>query len=169
MTEKITRDAFIYLPPKNGVADNFAQCGPCRMFVPSKFLPEGFEGARCIIHGSRVVIDEDDSCGFMVPWPTPDGSPNKKVMQDHANELAKEIPGSVTPEQSGLVSRRVQCHRCKWANETATRCGLYVSLNKKMGDKFDLAEDIEPHACCNAQTPETPRARLYDNPRSNRD
>ena len=34
-------------------------------FVPSKFLPEGFEGARRIIHGSRVVIDEDDSCQFM--------------------------------------------------------------------------------------------------------
>jgi hypothetical protein len=154
MTEKIDRSSFIYLPPKNGTEEDFAQCGPCRMFVPEELLPKGFKGDRCIIHGTRVVIDEDDSCGFMVPWPTPDGTPNVEVQKDHAAELAKDIPGSVTPEQSGLVSRRVQCHRCKWpANKAITRCRLYYMLTKKFPDIFDLDPNIEPHACCNAQTP----------------
>jgi hypothetical protein len=162
MTEKVTRDAFLYLPPKHGVAEDFAQCGPCRMFVPAKYLHDGMEGGRCIIHGSRVVIDEDDSCGFMVPWPTPDGSANTKVYRDHAAELVKELPGSVTPEQSGLVSRKVQCHRCRFKrNKEATLCNLFYTLTKKMPDKFDLDENIEPHACCNAQTPETKRESLY--------
>ncbi len=152
-TEKIGRDAFIYLPPKKSIAKDFAQCGPCRMFVPNEYLSNGVKGGRCIIHGSKVRIDEDDSCGFMVPWPTPDGSPNTKVVKDHAEELAKNIPGSVTPQQSGLVDRWVQCFRCKFANDDVSRCGLYESLNQKLPKLFDLDTEIERHACCNAQTP----------------
>ncbi len=149
-TDKITRDAFLYLPPKEGAEEDFAQCGACRMFVPDRLLPDG-EGGRCIIHGSKVEIDEDDSCGFMVPWPTPDGSPVEHVMEDHAAELEKDIPGSVTPEQSGLVSRRVQCHRCKFEKDNVTRCGLYEIINKALPELFNLDVDIEEHACCNAQ------------------
>lgn len=146
MIERITRDAFLYLAPKKDKA-TFAQCGPCRMFVPEV---EGREGGRCVIHGSDVEIDEDDSCGFMVEWPTPDGKPNPEVVKDHAEELAKGIPGSVTPEESGLVDRRVQCHRCRYMEDGPT-CGLYAKLNQ-MSD-FDLDEKIERNACCNAQMP----------------
>ncbi len=150
MPDKIGRDAFLYLPPKKGVEEDFAQCGPCRMFVPEV---EGREGGRCVIHGSEVEVDEDDSCGFMVPWPSPDGAPNPEIVEDHAEELAKGIPGSVSPEYSGLVSRRVQCHRCRFMEEGPT-CGLYVELNRS--SNFDLEVEIEAHACCNAQMPIKP-------------
>jgi hypothetical protein len=154
--EKIGRDAFIYLAPKTeGQAEDFAQCGPCRMFVPEAALKGSeLKGDRCIIHGSFVALDDDDSCGFMVPWPTPDGSPNPEVVADHARELIKMIPGSVSPEDSGLVDRRVQCHRCKFPEDKQVmRCGLYAALNRQFADIFDLKVEIEPHACCNAQTP----------------
>ncbi len=160
--EKITRDAFLYLPPRRGVEDDFAQCGPCRMFVRNELLPKGWRGDRCIIHGSRVEIDDDDSCGFMLPWPTPNGAPVEHVMRAHAAELAKNIPGSVTPTQSGLVSRRVQCHRCRFAESKATHCGLYEETNEKMPDKYDLNPSIEPHACCNAQQPKGDAKGILD-------
>ena len=150
MPDKIGRDAFLYLPPKKGVEEDFAQCGPCRMFVPEV---EGREGGRCVIHGSEVEVDEDDSCGFMVPWPSPDGAPNPEIIEDHAEELAKGIPGSVSPEYSGLVSRRVQCHRCRFEENGATKCGLYAKLNKEFPDIFDLDEKITPNSCCNGQEP----------------
>ncbi len=153
---KITRDAFLFLKPKH-LADDFAQCGPCRMYVPPESL--GSKTGACILHGSKVEIDEDDSCGFMAPWPTPDGKPNPKVVQDHAAELLKNIPGSVTPADSGLVSRRVQCHRCIYADTTVSKCGLYAKLNRLMGDEFNLDTRIERHSCCNAQEP---KASLRD-------
>ncbi len=150
MADKVGRDAFLYLAPKKDEED-FAQCEACRMFVPEV---EGREGGRCVIHGSDVEIDEDDSCGFMVEWPTPDGKPNPEVVEDHAEELAKGVPGSVTPEESGLVSRRVQCHRCRFMVE-GPRCGLYMELNR-VSNNFDLVVEIEEHACCNAQMPIKP-------------
>ena len=153
MPEKITRDAFLFFGARGPQGKNdFAQCGPCRMFVPSSALP-GTTSGRCIIHGTKVEIDEDDSCGFMCGWPTPDGKPNPQVVKDHAEELMKNIPGSVTPEISGLVSRRVQCHRCFHADPRVKRCILYAKLNKQMPDIWDLEEAIEPNTCCNAQTP----------------
>ncbi len=158
MSEKIGRDAFLYLEPKSGQETDFAQCGPCRMFVPQKALGDKFERDRCIIHGSFVEIDEDDSCGFMVPWPTSDGEPVAAVVEDHAGELKKMITGSVTEVDSGLVSRRVQCHRCKFpTNDEISRCGLYEDLNKKFSDEFALDPNIKPHACCNAQMPKAQR------------
>ena len=148
---KIERDAFLFLKPKH-LDEDFAQCGPCRMFVPAEALDGKMKG-RCILHGSKVDIDEDDSCGFMAPWPTPDGKPNPKVVGDHAAELLKNIPGSVTPEDSGLVSRRVQCHRCVYADQSVSKCGLYAKLNRLMSDEFNLDTKIERHSCCNAQMP----------------
>jgi hypothetical protein len=150
MANKIGRDAFLFLEPHGG-EDDFAQCGPCRMFVPGSYLDGKLEGDRCIIHGSDVEIDDDDSCGFFVPWPGPEANP--EVVGDHARELLKDIPGSVTPEESGLVSRRVQCHRCKFEKNDATVCGLYEDLNKQLSKFFDCDTKIEPHACCNAQMP----------------
>lgn len=160
--EKIGRDAFIYLAPPAGHEEkDFAQCGPCRMFVPQKALGEGSSGSRCIIHGSFQEVDEDDSCAFMVAWPTPDGSPVPKVVADHAAELRKGITGSVTPIESGLVSRRVQCHRCRFPNSKVTRCGLYEDLNARLPKVFNLDPNIQPHACCNAQMPKAERRGLY--------
>jgi hypothetical protein len=150
MPDKVTRAAFIYLEPKprddNGT---FAQCWSCRMFVPEV---TGLDGGRCIIHGSKVDIDADDSCGFYVDWPTEDGEPNPQVVHDHAEELAKNIPGSVTPEESGLIDDRVQCHRCAFAEAGATVCGLYRSLSRARPRIVDLDDRIKPHACCNAWT-----------------
>jgi hypothetical protein len=151
----ITRDAFLYLEPANKEEErDFAQCGPCRMFVPEKYL-EGMAKDRCIIHGSKQTLDDDDSCGFWVAWPTEDGQPEENVVQAHADELLKIIPGSVTAEESGLVSRRVQCHRCRFAEQDATFCGLYAKLNRQFPEIFDLDEKITPHSCCNAQMPKT--------------
>lgn len=145
---KVTRDAFLYLAPKKD-KKNFAQCIDCRMFVP---MVEGYEGGRCVIHGSNIEIDGDDSCGFMVEWPTPDGKPNPKVVKDHAEELAKGIPGSVTPKESGLVDRLVQCHRCFFERDNVTWCFLFDFMNKMAPEIFDFDINIERHACCNAQT-----------------
>ena len=153
---KIGRDAFLFLKPKSTAQKpDFAQCGPCRMFVPEEYLQGKLKGDRCIIHGSRVEIDDDDSCGFMCAWPTPDGKPVKKVIEDHAGELLKMIPGSVTPEDSGLVSQRVQCHRCKFEKGNSSVCGLYQQLNKTFPDIFDCDPAIERNTCCNAQKPKS--------------
>ncbi len=131
----IERDAFIYLEPKSrDDREWFAQCKSCRMFVPQM--------SRCIIHGSKVKVGEGDSCGFWVDWPTPDGSPNPQVVSDHAAELRKDIPGSVTPKESGFVDDRVQCHRCDFFEEGT--CYLYRSLG--------LDDQVKHNACCNAWT-----------------
>jgi len=149
---RITRDAFLFLTPKSEAQkEDFAQCGPCRMFVPEANLQGKFNGDRCIIHGSHVDLDDDDSCGFMLPWPTPNGKPVEQVVKDHAAELLKIIPGSVTAKESGLVSRRVQCHRCFFAIEGATVCNLYRMLNTTFPEYFNLDEKVTPNSCCNAQ------------------
>ena len=158
---RITRDAFLFLTPRSKPQqEDFAQCGPCRMLVPEEYFEEKLQGDRCIIHGSKVEIDDDDSCGFMVPWPTPNGAPVERVVEDHAAELLKIIPGSVTPKESGLVSRRVQCHRCRFGEESATICGLYRLLNQSFPDMFDLDESITPHSCCNAQEPKNSKKSI---------
>ncbi len=151
---KVTRAAFIYLEPK-GRDDKgvFAQCWSCRMYVPEV---SGRDGGRCVIHGSEVDIDADDSCGFWVDWPTPDGEPNPEVVADHARELAKGIPGSVKPVESGLVDERVQCRHCEFAEAEAEHCGLYAKLNRRLGSEFDADPKIKPHACCNAWVKRAP-------------
>lgn len=147
---KIGRDAFVFLlPPTAEEAEDFAQCGPCRMFVPGSYLDSRSGSGRCVIHGSDTEVDEDDSCGLFVPWPT--GEADEGVIRAHAAELMKDVPGSVTPEESGLVSRQVQCHRCRFEENDATKCGLFAELNRTLPEKFDLDTKIEPHACCNAQ------------------
>jgi len=172
MGEKVTREAFIYLAPKKrDDVDMFAQCGSCRMFVP---FVEHFKGSRCIIHGSKKVVDEDDSCGFYVDWPTPDGKPNAQVVSDHAKELAKNIQGSVTPAESGFVDDRVQCHRCEWFDARKTKCRLYDELTETLPEMFDCDPAVEKNACCNAWTDpgedtdekKTRPEALYTHPRS---
>jgi hypothetical protein len=88
-----------------------------------------------------------------VSWPTPDGRPVPHAVAGHAAELRKGIEGSVTPEESGLVDRRVQCHRCEFAEKGAIYCGLFAKINKALPEEFDLNPKIHPHGCCNAQQP----------------
>lgn len=153
---KLDRGIFLYLEPRR-IDDEecFAQCGTCRMFVPETSL-EKMDGSRCIIHGARVSIDEDDSCGFWVPWPK--GSPNQQVIDDHAGEIEKGVAPSVTPEQSGLVDDAVQCRHCVQFDEEESECALYASLNKLQPKLFDLDVSVKPHACCNAWSDEVPNA-----------
>lgn len=148
MVEKIGRDAFIYLDPGKTPKKAFAQCGPCRMFVPHEALDGFRKHDLCIIHGSNVKVDEGYSCGLMVGWPK--GKPNPDVVKDHAAELKKNIPGSVTPEQSGLVDRQVRCENCDYHNAEAGKCGLYGMLNAKFPKVFDLDEKVDEYGCCNA-------------------
>jgi hypothetical protein len=153
---KYDRGIFIYLAPRNFDRDaDFAQCESCRMFVHESAL-KAKEGSRCIIHGARAIIDEDDSCGFWVPWP--EGEPVPRVIADHAAELDKGVAASITPEQSGLVGDRVQCHRCAQFEPKRSRCGLYAALNEAAPQVFDLDEQVKPHACCNAWTDEVASA-----------
>jgi hypothetical protein len=149
MPEKIERDAFLFLHHDKAPAATFAQCGPCRMFIPNEYLESG-AGDRCILHGSKVKLNKDYSCGFMCQWPK--GSPNPEVIKDHAAEIAKNIPGSVTPEQSGLVERPVRCENCDYFDADDSECGLYKMLNKKLPQVFSLDIEVKPSSCCNANT-----------------
>lgn len=122
--EKITRNAFIYMPPK-GDKNNFAQCGTCINFLP--------EDGRCAIMGKSVEIDEDDSCGLYV-----NGTPNND----------QECVARVTPEQAGLVDSKVRCENCRAFD--GGWCELYGKINKALPETFDLEEKVDAKACCNA-------------------
>lgn len=119
---KIGRDAFLYMEPKPPKAD-FAQCASCFMFIP--------ERKECAILGPGYEVLPDDSCGLYV----------------HGDSTFEESAALVTPEESGFVSERVQCHRCVFGGE---HCRLYVNLNRQQSEFFDLETKISPNACCNA-------------------
>lgn len=107
----------------------FAQCSTCRDWVTGD--------RRCVIHGPKIKIGGDFSCGLYVhgePMP-----PGTKTYID------------VTPEESGLVDREVRCENCKYFGDD--ECGLYRILNDWRSDLFDLDVKVDAHACCNAQTP----------------
>jgi hypothetical protein len=144
--EKITRDAFLYFPPHpNSPEDEAAQCITCRKFVPNSYTKGTVD--LCIEHGSKVKVGEQWSCGLYSNWPK--GPPNPEVIRDHAKELSKGIPGSVTPEQSGLVDRQVRCQNCFFYE---TKCNLYLMLNKALPEYFDLDANVNRYGCCNANT-----------------
>lgn len=128
--DKIERSAFLYLPAGKAGKEN-GQCSACH------FWAEDMD--RCVIHGPRIVIDGDDSCGFFLCGEPRTGRP--------------PLYDLVTPEQSGLVDRKVRCENCRYETQKATVCGLYVKLNDEFPDIFDLDERIEPQGCCNAQMP----------------
>lgn len=128
--KKLERDAFLYLNPEPGI-DDFAQCSSCFMWVHGD--------NRCIIHGPRVRIPGSASCGFYVYGePASEGTPTKAL---------------VTAEESGLVDRPVRCENCQWGGPTTYKCRLFMGLNERLPDIFDLDEQIEPKGCCNAQLP----------------
>lgn len=126
--EKIKRDSFVYLSPK-APKSRFAQCGTCMMFRPAT--------EQCAIFGpNKKVSGRDGSCG-MYEWGKANHLPVHEVM---------------TPEQAGYVERQVRCGNCYYGGP---KCGLYMALNKALPEKFDLEEEIEEFACCNAQTPKS--------------
>src|SRR5689334_9403073 len=86
--KKITRDAFLYLEPKEP-KDQFAQCGTCRMFT----------GKSCSILG-KTKVTKDMSCGLYVHGPI---SPS----------LAGKEVASYTAKEAGLVNRAVRCENCR--------------------------------------------------------
>jgi hypothetical protein len=124
-SEKIKRDAFIYL---NGTSRDFAQCGSCWLFVPEK--------QRCSILGPKVEVDADDSCCFYMK-----GKPVKGL----------PIVARVSIEEAGFVERKVRCENCFYGG--GGDCQLYVELNEKFPDMFDLDTSITSKSCCNAQIP----------------
>jgi hypothetical protein len=144
-----SRAIFIYLEPRpQDSPESLAQCGSCRMWVPPN---------RCIIHGAQVEVDDDDSCGFWVPWPK--GTPNPEVIHDHRREIDNGVGPSVTPSDSGLVDELVQCHRC--VHFAKGNCGLYQMLNQSRPDLFKLEIEVDPHGCCNAWSDESAPPRSF--------
>lgn len=127
--KKITRDAFLYLEPKDDQKD-FAQCSSCYLVTNGK----------CLIHGPDIKITHDMTCAFYVP-----GEPQP--------EKAGQELRLVTPEQSGLVRGQVRCEHCQYTAGNTFEdqgCGLYRMLNQRQPEDFDLDPKIKSHGCCNA-------------------
>jgi len=123
-SNKITRSAFIYLPPKTP-KDKFAQCSTCQLFLPN--------AQRCGIFGKSDVVKASASCGLYLH-----GKP-------HDDQPIQDI---VTPEQAGYVDHAVRCENCSWYKDR--QCDLFKLLNSKIPDAFDCDPNVEPQACCNA-------------------
>lgn len=130
--EKIDRSAFLYLDPKKPKGQ-FAQCGTCFMWT-------GKKGNTCFIHGTKIEVTADMSCGFYV-----NGKPTEEF-------IGKE-QAIVKPQESGAVKRKVRCENCKSFNSDKNECELFKILNEKMGDLFSLDVKVDAQGCCNAQTP----------------
>src|SRR5882672_9127130 len=115
---KIKRDAFLYI---DGKGFDTGQCSSCKLWVRDADV--------CLIHGLHVKIKSSASCGLYVK-----GKPASAG-------LAQAL---VTPEESGLVVRKVRCENCRFAWKGATVCGLYQSLTEHTPGIFDLDTKIEP-------------------------
>jgi len=124
---KVKRDAFLYI---DGKGADTGQCSSCKLWVKGADI--------CLIHGMHIKIKGTASCGLYVP--------GKPVSSGLAQEL-------VTPEESGLVERKVRCGNCRFSKNGATVCGLFWYVNDCMPEIFDLDIKIEPQGCCNAQMP----------------
>ena len=132
---KIGKSSFLYLEPKSQTK-NHAQCETCMMWT-------GPKSNTCTIHGKDVKVTKTMSCGFYIEGkPVPDAAG-----QEHK---------FVTPEESGLVDRKVRCENCEHANKEDKTCMLFEALNEELSDYFDLDTKIDPKGCCNAQTEITP-------------
>lgn len=128
----ITRDAFLYLDPKSPMG-SFGQCSTCMMWT-------GPRSQTCTIHGPNLTIQSGDSCGLYVHGdPMPD-------------EAGHEMT-SVTPKESGLVSRQVRCENCASYVPASSRCRLFIKLNEVDPKLFRLDPNVHPAGCCNAQQP----------------
>jgi hypothetical protein len=128
-TEKIKRDAFLYMEPKGDMPE-FAQCETCVFW-------SGAEHNSCYMLGKDV--DADDSCGLYSP-----GQPNPELA---GNEL-----GNVSKEAAGFVDRAVRCENCL-VFDGKGKCLGYEAINKALPEHFDLDVNVKPQGCCNAQRP----------------
>lgn len=137
-----TRDAFLYLEPKQKEnEEDFAQCSTCMMWTSEK----GKNPNRCHIHGKDTEVTGDMSCGIYVEGkPMPDGP----------------IMPLVTPEESGLVKRKVRCENCL-SFDGKSKCLEYRRLNSMPG--WDLDENVIPKGCCNAQEPKKNSLKVEKN------
>lgn len=127
----VTRDAFLYMDPQGDRVKEFGQCSTCVLWT-------GPERKTCTIHGRGIEIDGGDSCGLYISG-SPDESGREKAL--------------VTPEESGLVSRKVRCENCAAYLPKLYSCDLFHKLNKSYPKLFDLEETVHPLGCCNAQHP----------------
>jgi hypothetical protein len=122
--EKISRAAFLYLPP-TGNKHDFAQCGSCGMFIPDK--------QRCWLFGPDDKVVSNASCGMYIQGePSNDQEPQSKV----------------TPQDAGYNLGQVRCENCKWF--TGSECDLFKLLNEQMPKVFDLDVNVHQYGCCNA-------------------
>jgi hypothetical protein len=137
---KITRDAFLYLEPKGRNKKAFAQCSTCTL----RYKEEQVD--FCALTG-RVIDLEDGTCALYVEGP-----------------MAFEGPiAEMTDEEIGYVERQVRCENCEYGGD---ECGLYVELNKRLPEMFDLEPKISRYGCCNAQTPKNNIGKMAeDQPR----
>lgn len=127
MMAKIGRDAFLYLAPEKGKEKDFAQCGTCVKWDPTKF--------RCTILGPKVRVDATDSCGFYIP-----GKPHEQ-----------QVEALVTTKEAGFGSGRVRCENCRHLDKASNQCGVYATLESELPELFDFGgPQVQRKACCNA-------------------
>lgn len=121
--EKLTRQAFVYFEPKQPI-EQFAQCGTCRLFLPTK--------QRCSIFPNNQKVIAQGSCSLYIQ-----GQPNDQ----------QPIVPVITAEQAGYVEQQVRCENCGAFQDN--KCWLFEQLNKKMPDTFDLDVNVSANGCCN--------------------
>jgi len=130
--EKVTREAFGYLPPK-GNHDQFAQCGTCRAWT-------GPEHETCMILGPKVEVTADMACNYYQHGnPSPAGAGKERAI--------------LTPRQAGAVKRQVRCENCAFFDKEESYCELFEHLGETHPDAFDLDTHVDPKGCCNFQVP----------------
>lgn len=127
LEDKITRDAFLYMPPKQP-KNNFAQCSTCDHFMPGK--------KRCSLFSKDDVVVAEASCGLYAH-----GKPHDD----------QKFINATTPEQAGYVNHEVRCENCSWYSKR--KCGLFEVLNSKARGEFELNTNVDPKGCCNGWQP----------------
>jgi len=143
LSVKIDESAFLYLDPKSP-SSKFAQCGQCMMYVKAQ---KNQKLGRCTIIGSKESINPDiGTCGFFVR-----GEVHDKIDWD---EMDKMMPqGYITKVEAGYEDRLVRCENCIWFDDLRSKCNLFIKLNDKMPDSFDLNTYVDKFGCCNANVP----------------
>jgi len=122
--EPIKRDAFLYMEPRWPL-QQFAQCATCAHFLQG----------RCALFWQTDPVTAGDSCGLYVHGP---------------NATSGAPLGLLRPAEAGFVARAVRCENCAFFD--AGVCGLYRQLNSALPQVFALDPQVNPKACCNAQT-----------------
>jgi hypothetical protein len=126
-SDKVRRDAFIYLEPRNNIKD-FAQCSSCSHFMP--------DSERCTLFSKNYKVVAEGSCSLYVQGVPAD---NQVIMD------------SITPKDAGYVVAKVRCENCVALE--GTTCTFFETLNQKIPDFFNLDTKVKPRACCNAWAP----------------